>query len=75
MKKIVLTFVLIFSLLTLTGCGNEYGEIEGKIVDKKYDSGGIITTMTYTGKVFVPNTIIIPESWNIQIEKGSSRRN
>ena len=74
MKKLLLIVLLIFSLLTLTGCGNDYGELEGTVVDKKYDSGGVVTTMTYNGRSFIPHMLVVPESWNIKLEKEVDRR-
>ena len=58
--------------MLLTGCG--YGKIEGTVVDKNYRPQTVTTNMMYTGKFFIPQTIVHPERWSIRLKKEESRR-
>ena len=74
MKKIILSIILIIFLISLVGCGYEYGEIKGQVVDKKYTPSRVIPQVIYTGKSSLVIPIRLSESWEIEIQKENERR-
>lgn len=67
MKKIILIFIGIVIVISLTACG--YGKLEGKIVDKKYTPSSVAMQMVYTRKTWVYIPRKVKEKWSIKLEK------
>ncbi len=72
-KVILLIIILVLSVMLLTGCSLDYGELKGVVVDKKHTTEYLVTSYMYTGKTMIPTTQYYPETWKIEIQKEEER--
>lgn len=77
-KKIVISIFFIIMLFVFTGCGYEYGTMQGTVVDKNFTPAH--TTNTYiahrVGKTMIstPMTQYHKDTWRIKIQKEEDNK-